>query len=202
MASLVDFVRLQKFGQRCPTRVHVLHAFGTRDHNLARVEDEQHNRHIGRSVDEAGEHVWLIRAEYVKITVKLLQVQLLVGLEPNLRVADDILNFDRLQHEDYAGKPLLHLLEDRAASQNAVQHRLAPGQHHLARGEKKHSADWLSEADGNGRKLLSFEPGVWQQVADCPQVELRLRAYNTARADKVVDLCHVLEVHAHAPDVL
>jgi len=181
-----------------------LHALGTRDHNLARVEDEQHNRHVGRSVDEPGEHVWLIRAKYVVIIVKLLQVQLFVRFQPDLRVDHDVLNFDRLQDEDYAGKPLLYLLEDRAAGQNAVQHRLAPGQHHLAGGEKKHSADGCPRRmyQNLSNNFFVFKPGVRQHVADCPEVELSLRVDNKTRAHKVVDLRHVLEVHAKVPDVL
>jgi hypothetical protein len=170
-----------------PPAVDAAHCPRAGEDDPAAEEEEDDDVDVRRPVDQAREHVRLVRAVDVVVRVEGIEVELLVGAQPQVRVADDVLDGHVAKLELDAGDERTQGVEAVHRREQHLHEGLAAREHHLPRREQQRGALRRPEADGDGRKLLLLVERVGQEPANCLEIQAA-DAPQLTRPDEVVHL--------------
>eukprot|EP00960_Hanusia_phi_P011484 335694-Hanusia_phi.AAC.1 len=159
--ELLD-IPLHRGPQPPPPHLHVLHALPSRDHHLAALEAEQHDRRVVRAVDQAREERLLEGALGALLRVHPLQVERLAPLQVDDGVAHDVLDHDVLHEEVHPADVLPQHPHHPQRGVQALVPALRPRQHQLPRAEEQHGARRAVDADRDRRELVLVVEAVGQ----------------------------------------
>ena len=127
-----------------PSLLNIIDGPTASDNNLARLENEQHDRAVGWAVDKPWKHVFQVGAIHAMICHETIQVNSVAGSQFKIAVADDVLDTNVGNLKAIEREAVTQCVAELECREDALHVGLATREDHLPRSEKQHGAQRLA----------------------------------------------------------